>query len=550
MVNGSNQQPIFILPEGALRTQGKDAQRVNIMAARAVADTVRTTLGPKGMDKMLVDSLGDVVITNDGVTILEEMEIEHPAAKMMVEVAKTQEEEVGDGTTTAVVIAGELLKKAEELIDQDVHPSIISKGYRLAELKAKEILEKLGIEIEKTDKAILEKIAMTAMTGKSAETAREQLAKILVSAVNQVEEIEDKKTIVDLDNIKIEKKTGGSIDDSELINGILIDKERVNSNMPKRINNPKILLLDSALEMKETETDAQIRITSPDQLKAFLDQEEVMLKDMVNKVITTGAKVLFCQKGIDDVAQHYLAKNGIFAARRVKKSDMEKLAKATGAKIVSELDEISADDFGTAGVVEEKKIGGESMTYVKECKNAKAVTILIRGGTDHVIDEIERAIVDALGDLSAVIEYKFVVAGGGAPEIEVSKGLMKYAETLTGREQLAVKGFAKAMESIPRTLAENAGIDPIDTLVDLKAKHEKKEKWAGVNVIKGTTGDMWKLGVIEPLKVKTQAISSASEVAIMILRIDDVIAAGRLNRGGEGHGMPPGMGGMPGMPGM
>ncbi len=534
----NQQQPIYILPEGALRTKGRDAQRVNIMAARAVADTVRTTLGPKGMDKMLVDSIGDVVITNDGVTILEEMEIEHTAARMMVEDAKTQEVEVGDGTTTAVVVAGELLKKAEELLDQEVHPSVIAKGYRLAEIKAREILQKLGQKIERKDKITLKKIAITAMTGKSAENAREKLANIVVDAIMQVED----GNVINLDNIKIEKKTGGSTDDSELIQGILIDKDRVHPNMPRRLENPKILLLDVALEIKETENDAQIRITSPDQLRAFIDQEHSMLKEMIEKVISIGANAVLCQKGIDDTAQYFLAKKGIFAARRVKRSDIEKLSKATGANIVSNLDEMSAKDLGTAGVVEEQKISGESMTYVKDCKFAKAVTILVRGATDHVVDETERAITDALGDLRAVIENQMIVAGGGAPEMELSRELSKYAESLTGREQLAVMSFAKSMEVIPRTLAENAGIDPINTIADLKSKHDAGKRWYGVDVLIGKPSDMWELGVIEPLKVKTQAISSASEVAVMILRIDDVIAASKLSKGSS---MPPG--GMPDM---
>jgi len=544
----SNQtgQPIFILPEGVLRTQGKDAQRLNILAAKAVADTVRTTLGPKGMDKMLVDSLGDVVITNDGVTILEEMEIEHPAAKMMVEIAKTQEEEVGDGTTTAVVIAGELLKQAEELLNQNIHPTILAKGYRMASIKATEILNEIGIKVSHEDVETLEKIAMTAMTGKSAEAARKKLAKLLVKAIKQVIEEEEGKTIIDLDNIKLQKITGGSIDDSELIQGIVIDKEKVHSNMPRIVKQPRILLIDTPLEMKETETNAEIRISSPEQLKSFLAQEESMLKEMVDKIKKSKANVVFCQKGIDDIAQYYLAKAGILAVRRVKKSDMEKLAKATSAKIVSNLDDISEKDLGKAGVVQERKTGDEAMIYVEECENPKAVTILIRGSTEHVVDEVERAIEDALGDLAAVIREGVVVAGGGAPEIELSKRLSEYAETLSGREQLAVKAFAKSLEVIPRTLAENAGIDPINTLVELKAKHEEGQVWAGIEVFSGNVIDMKEQGVIEPLKVKSQAISSAAEVAVMVLRIDDVINSKKQHS--ESSGSPPGMAGMhPGM---
>jgi len=518
-------QPILILPENYSRIIGKDAQRTNIMAARVVAETVRTTLGPKGMDKMLVDSLGDITITNDGVTILEEMEITHPAAKMLVEVAKTQEEEVGDGTTTAVVIAGELLKQASELLDQEIHPTIIAKGYRIAADKAEEVLNQFAVDVKPNDKETMKKIAMTAMTGKSAEMAREKLANLLVEAVMQVTEEKDGKKMIDLDNIKIEKRTGGGIDDTELIHGIVIDKERVHSDMPRVVKNAKILLIDTAIEVKETETDAQIRITSPDQLQAFLEQEERMLRDMVEKIKKSGANVVFCQKGIDDLAQHLLAKAGIYAVRRVKKSDMEKLAKATGARIVSDLDDVEKKDLGYAGLVEERKFGEDALTFVTECKNPKAVTILVRGGTEHVIDEIERAIEDALGDLASVIECGKIVPGGGAPEIEVAKHLTDFAEKLSGREQLAVKAFAKALEIIPRTLAENAGLDPIDMLVELKASHESGKKNYGLDVFEGKVVDMLERGVVEPLEVKTQAIKSASEAAIMILRIDDVIAA-------------------------
>ncbi len=523
----NNQQPIFILPESALRTQGKDAQKSNIAAARAIAETIRTTLGPKGMDKMLVDSMGDVVITNDGVTILEEMEIEHPAAKMMVEVAKTQEEEIGDGTTTAVVIAGELLKQAEELLDQNIHPSVLTRGFRLAGIKAKEVLEKIGEKININEKEILEKIAITAMTGKSAEASRHHLAELIVKAIQQVSEEKEDKIVIDLNNVKVEKRTGGSIDDSELVHGVVIDKEKVHSNMPSTVPSAKILLLDSALEVKETENDAQIRINSPEQLKNFIQQEEAMLKEMAENIKELGATVVFCQKGIDDIVQHYLAKYGIFAARRVKKSDMEQLSKATGAKIISNLKEATSKDLGNAGLVEEKKIAGESMIFISDCKNPKAVTILIRGSTEHVIDEVERAVKDALGDLSAVIESGMVVAGGGAPEMELAKELDNYAESISGREQLAVKAFSKALEIIPRTLAENAGIDPLNTIVELKSKHENGKKWEGIEVNKGKTIDMWEEGVLEPLKVKQQAITSATEVAIMILRIDDVISSKR-----------------------
>ncbi len=534
----NNQQPIFILPEGYKRQMGKDAQRTNIMAARIVAETIRTTLGPKGMDKMLVDTLGDVVITNDGVTILKEMEIEHPAAKMMVEIAETQEEEVGDGTTTAVILAGELLKRAEDLLDQEIHPTIIAHGFEMAADKAAEILEKIAIKINPDETEMLEKIVKTAMTGKGSIAIREKLNKIIVSAVKEVAEKTDEGIVIDVDNIKLEKKTGGGVSDTELIKGITIDKERVHSEMPKTVKDAKILVIETPLEAKETGSDTQIRINTPEQLKAFIAEEENQLKDMVEKIKSVGANVVFCQKGIDDVAQHFLAKEGIYACRRVKRSDIEKLAKATGAKIVSTIDDLSESDLGYAGLVEERKISGEAMTFVRNCKNPKAVTILIRGGTEHVVDEVERAIQDAIGDLASVLENSKIVAGGGAPEIEVAKEIRKFAASLGGREQLAAQAFADAMESIPRTLAENAGLDPIDMLVNLKAAHEEGKLWAGIDIAKGEIVDMLNGDVIEPLKVKTQAIKSASEVAIMILRIDDVIAAGKLSKDNMPQSMP------------
>lgn len=543
MTNGQG-QPIYILAEGTNRTLGRDAQRNNIMAAKLVAETVRSTLGPMGMDKMLVDSLGDVVVTNDGVTILEEMKVEHPAAKMLVEVAKTQEKEIGDGTTTAVVLAGELLKNAERLLDQEVHPTVIVKGYRIAADKAQVILNNIAETISIKDLDLLKKIAGTAMTGKGAESAKEVLSNLAVKAVVQVAEGND----IDLENIKLDKKIGGGIEDSELINGIILDKEKVNPNMPRNVKNAKIALIDCAIEIKSTETEAKIQISSPDQMEAFLQQEERMLKKMADKVIATGANVVFCQKGIDDTVQHYLAKAGIYAARRVKKSDLEKLAKATGARISTNLDDLSPDYLGYAGVVEEVKIGDEEMSYVKECKNPKAVTLLIRGGTQHVVDEVQRAMTDALGDIRAAIRDGKVVAGAGAPEVELARNLRLFSNTLSGREQLAVLAFADSVEIIPRTLAENAGLDPIDMLTDLKNKHDKGEKWAGINVFSGKVVDAWKAGVIEPLRIKTQAVKSASEVAEMILRIDDVIAASGSGRSAPSHGgMPPGMGGMEGM---
>lgn len=533
-------QPIFILPEGTQRSTGKNAQRTNIMAAKMVAETVRTTLGPKGMDKMLVDTLGDVIVTNDGVTILEEMTIEHPSAKMIVEVAKTQENEVGDGTTTAVVLAGELLKRAEELLDQNIHPTVIAKGYRMANERSQKFLRTMAEPLNEKDIATLQKIAITAMTGKGAESAKDKLATLAVKAVLQVMEHEADKPIINLDDIKIEKKVGASYDDSELINGIVVDKERVHSAMPRIVKQAKIALVDSALEIKNTEIETKIQITEPSQLQAFMQQEETMLRVMVDKVEKSGANVLLCQKGIDDLAQHYLAKKGIFAVRRVKKSDMEKLSRATGANIITNLDDLTKQDLGYAGIVEELKVGDEQMTYVRDCRNAKSVTLLLRGGTEHVVDEIKRAMEDAVGDLAAAIKDGKVVAGAGAVEMEIAREIRKYANTFSGREQLAVKAFADTMEIIPRTLAENAGLDPIDVLADLKAAHDKGQKWAGINVFTGKTMDAWKEGVIEPLKIKTQALSSASEVAIMILRIDDVIAAGSKGSGGPPSGPPPG----------
>ncbi|MCH8004079.1 MAG: TCP-1/cpn60 chaperonin family protein [Nanoarchaeota archaeon] len=536
-------QPIFILPEGSQRTVGREAQRNNIMAAKAVAETVRTTLGPKGMDKMIVDSLGDVTVTNDGVTILEEMNIEHPSAKMIVEVAKTQEDEIGDGTTTAVVLAGELLKNAEELLDKDVHPAVIARGYRMAESKAQEILNQLGERA--TNETVLKQIAQTAMTGKGAEYSKDTLATLAVKAVQMVVE---ENNHVDKDNIKIEKRTGGSVEDSELIKGIVIDKERLSPGMPRVVKDAKIALIDREIEIKKPEIDANIQIKTPDQMQGFLDQEEKMLQDMVEKITSTGANVVLCQKGVDDVAIHFLAKKGVYAVRRVSESDMKKMAKATGAKIVNNLKDLSKDDLGNAGTVEEKKVGDEEFTYIMDCKNPKAVTLLIRGGTEHVTNEIERAVTDAVGDVAAALKTGLVVAGAGAPEMELAMALTRYANSLSGREQLAVEAFANAMEVIPRTLIENAGLDPIDTMTDLKAAHTKKQKWAGIDVFSGKVMDAWKKGVIEPLKIKTQAVSSAAEVAVMVLRIDDVIQSSGSKGGGEGGTPPGGMGGMP--PGM
>jgi thermosome len=524
-MENKNVQPIYILPEGTRRETGRSAQANNIMAAKIVGETVRTTLGPKGMDKMLVDELGEVTVTNDGVTILEEMHIEHPAAKMIVEIAKTQEDEVGDGTTTAVVLAGELLKKAEELLEQKIHPTIITKGYRLAAERAQMILNNLAQPCKPSDRVLLKGIATTAMTGKGAENAKETLAPLIIEAVLSIAE-EKERIEVDLNNIKIETRAGSSIEDSELIKGIVLDKERVNSEMPKSLTHAKIALIDSALEIKDTETEAKIQITQPEQMQAFLDMEENMLRKMVTKIKNSGATAVFCQKGIDDVAQHFLAKEGIFAVRRVKKSDMQRLAKATGAHIITNLDDLSSSHLGSAGMVEEESVGEDPMIFVKDCVNAKSVTVLVRGSTEHVIDEVKRALEDAMGDLAAALKSGKIVAGAGAPEVELSRHLMKYAESLSGREQLSVKAFAEAMEIIPKTLAENAGLDPIDILVEMKAAHDRGHTWAGINVFTGKVMDAMEEHVIEPLKIKTQAVSSASEVAILILRIDDVIASG------------------------
>ena len=540
--NQGGQQPILILPESTFRSMGKSAQLNNIAAAKMVADTVKSTLGPKGMDKMLVDSMGDIVITNDGVTILEEMQIEHPAAKMIVEVAKTQNEEVGDGTTTATILTGELLKKAEGLIEQNIHPTVITKGFKLAKEKSLEILNDISINITANDTEELKKIAVTAMTGKSVERTSVHMADLAVEAIRMVQE--DGK--IDIDNIQIEKKQGGSIEDTELIKGIIIDKEVVHSGMPKKVMNCKIALIDSAFEIEKPETDARINITSPDQLQSFLDQEDSILKRMVEKVVNSGCNVLFCQKGIEDIAQHFLAKNGIMVARRVKKSDMEKLAKATGGNMVTNISDLNAEDLGHAGLVEEIKIAGSQMIFVRDCKDPKAVSILIRGGTEHVVEEVERAMKDAIGGVASALEVGKVVVGGGAPEEAAAKGLREFSQGYSGREQLAILAFSEALEVIPRTLAENAGIDPIDVLVGIRAAHEKGMTKAGVNVFTGQIEDMGALGVIEPLKIKTQAIKSAAEATEMLLRIDDIVAAGKLDKGGAG--MPPGMGGMGGMP--
>ena len=543
MTNQNQYQPIFILPEDTKRTSGKDAQRNNIAAAKAVAQTVRTTLGPKGMDKMIVDAMGNIIVTNHGVTILTEMQIEHPAAKMVVEVAKTQEDAVGDGTTTAVVLAGELLKKAEDLLDQNIHPTILAKGYRLAEAEAQKILNSIAEPVSLENEDLLNSIAITAMTGKGAEANKEKLASLIVKAVKLVAEKAENKFIFNPQDIKIEKRVGESSEHSELIEGIVLDKEKAHPGMPNKVLNAKVALLDASLEIKNTEIEAKIQITDPQQLNSFLEQEEKTLREMVNKVKSSGATVLFCQKGIDDLAQYFLAKEKIFAVRRVKQSDMEKLARACGAKIVNNWKELSAEDLGKAGLVREEKVGEEETVFVEKCPNPKSMTLLVRGGTEHVAEEIKRAVTDAVGDLSAALKDGKVVAGAGAVEMELAKNLKQYSSTLSGREQLAVQAFAETMEIIPRTLAENAGLDPIDVLTKLRAAHDRGQKWAGIDVFSGEVIDAWKNKVIEPLKIKTQALGSAAEVAEMILRIDDVVLGGK---GSQGRPMMP-PGGMEGM---
>jgi len=536
--------PVLVLREGSSRSRGKEAQHSNIMAAKVVAETVKSALGPKGMDKMLVDSFGDVTITSDGRTILDEMDIQHPAAKMMVEVAKTQDNEAGDGTTTAVIISGALLDKAEELINKNVHATIIIDGYKKASDRALKTLEKIAIPVDLSLQGYLKKAAITAMASKLVAEHRGYLADLAVKAILQVAEKEAGKYKADVDDIKVEKKPGESVRETKLINGIVLDKEVVHSGMPKRVENPKIALLDSALEIEKTEFDAKINIESPEQMDAFLKQEETMLREMVDKITATGVKVLLCQKGIDDMVQHFLSRKGILVVRRIKKSDMEKLSKATGGKIITNLDDINPADIGYASLVEERKIGNDKMTFVEGCKNPRAVTILIRGGTERIVDEAERSLHDALCVVRDIVEEPKVLAGGGAPELEVSRALKKYAGTLPGREQLAVECFAEALETIPLTLTENAGLDPIDILSELRARHEKGETWTGIEVHSGKVQDMTQAGVFEPLAVKKQIIKSATEAASMILKIDDVIAAGKMKTPPTPPGGPPGMGGM------
>ena len=544
----SGQQPIIILKEGTQREKGKGAQMNNIMAARAISDAVKSTLGPKGMDKMLVDSMGDATVTNDGATILKEIDVEHPAAKMIVEVAKAQDEECGDGTTSAVILTGELLKYAGDLLEQNIHPTVITHGFKLASEKSIEVLDKLAIPIKPSDKKTLRNIAMTSMSSKGASASKEILADVVVDAVTSVVEKTDGETYIDMDNIQIQKKHGGVIEDTNIIKGIILDKERVHDGMPKNVKNAKIALVNAAIEVKKTEVDARIQIQDPTQLQAFLDEEEGMLRKMVDSIKKSGANVLICQKGIDDLAQHFLAKAGIFSVRRAKKSDMEKLSKSTGATVVANLDDLTSKDLGAAGNVEEKKIGDDKMTFITGCKNPKAVSILIRGSTEHVVDELERGLHDALFVVKVALEDGKMTAGGGAAATSVSMVLRDYAPSVGGREQMAIEAFANAMEVVPKTLAENAGLDPIDMMIEMRRTHKKGNKYAGIDVNNGKVSDMLKNNVVEPLRVSVQEVQASTEAATLILRIDDVIAS-KSGGGGAPPGMPPGgMGGMP--PGM
>jgi len=520
-------QQVIILKEGTSRATGRDAQHASIAAARIIGESVKSSLGPMGMDKMLVDGFGDVTITNDGATILDEMDVQHPAAKMLVEVAKAQDDEVGDGTTTAVVLTGELLNKAEQLLEKDVHPTIIVDGYQIAAEKALEILENIAIKVDPTDKSMLKKVASISVATKMLAEYADEVSDFCVRAILEVAEKDAKGYKVDIDDVKVEKKPGESLSDTRLIQGVLLDKEVVHPGMPKRVENAKIVLLSCPLEVEKTEFDAKLNIKNPDQMKAFLDEEEKMLREMVDKIVSAGANVAVCEKGIDDLAQHFLAKKGVLAVRRVKQSDMEKLVKATGARMVTSLEDLGSKDLGYAQLVEERKIGDDKMTFVEGCKNPKAVTVLVRGGTERIVDEAERAVHDALCVVRDVVVNPKVVAGGGAPEAEVAKRLRAYADKLSGREQLAVQAFAESLESIPMVLAENAGMDPIDTQVELRTKHEQGILWAGIDPFKRKVADMARQNVYEPLAVKLQLVKSASEAAAMILRIDDVIAASK-----------------------
>lgn len=529
--------PIILLREGSKQSRGRDAQRNNISAAKLIAEIISSSLGPRGMDKMLVDSIGDVTITNDGATILKEMDVQHPAAKMMVELAKATDSEVGDGTTSAVVLAGALLEKAEWLIDNDIHPVIIADGYKKASKYATNLLAEIAQKINPKDSKILEKVATTAMGTKLVSIDAEDLAKIVVDAALSItEDMKDGHKVV-LDNIKVEKKAGGAISDSQLINGIVLDKEIVHSGMPKKVDNAKIALINAALEIKKTEFDAKINISNPNQIKSFMEEENSILKEMVDKIKSTQTNVVLCQKGIDDIVQHYLAKSNILAVRRIKESDMAKLAKATGARIVGNISDLSEKDLGLAQNVEEKQIEEDKWVFIEGCKNPKAVSLLIRGATQRVVDEADRSIHDALMVVKDVIEKPMILQGGGSPEAYLAENLRSWSKTLSGREQLAVEKFSEALESIPIALARNAGINPIDAITQLRAKQSAGEKYAGVDISECKIGDMEKLQILEPLKVKEQIIKSATETANMILRIDNVIAS---KSSSSSSGMPQG----------
>ncbi len=559
MAQQMGNQPLIVLSEESQRTSGKDAQSMNVTAGKAVAESVRTTLGPKGMDKMLVGSSGSVVVTNDGVTILDEMDIEHPAANMVVEVAQTQEDEVGDGTTTAVVIAGELLSKAEDLLDQDIHATILAQGYRQAAEEAKSALEEIAVEVDTDDTETLEGVAQTAMTGKGAESAKNQLGGLVVEAIRSVADDDE----IDTDNVQVETVVGGSIDESELIEGVVVGKDRVHDNMPPIKEEADIALLDTAIEVPETELDTEVNVTDPNQLQEFLDQEEEQLREMVDSIVAAGADVVLCQKGIDDMAQHYLAEEGILAVRRAKQSDIQALSRATGARVISNIEDITADDLGFAGTVAERQLDDDDKLFIEDVDDARSVTLVLRGGTEHVVDEVERAIEDALGVVASTLQDGKVLTGGGAPETALSLSLRDFADSVGGREQLAVEAFADAIDVVPRTLAENAGLDPIDSLVELRSQHDAGNNTVGLDAERGEVGTL-EGDAVEPLGVKTQAIESATEAAVMLLRIDDVIAAGDL-KGGSGDdddddaapggpgggmgGMGGGMGGMGGMGG-
>jgi len=529
--------PVLVLKESALQEKGRDAQKNNIMAAKMVCDIVKSSLGPRGLDKMLVDSLGDVTITNDGATILKEIDAQHPAAKMMIEISKTVDSEVGDGTTSSVIFAGTLLAKAEELLKKDVHSSVIIEGFQAASEKALEILSEISKKVTPDDRETLLKISSTSMESKLISEDSEPLSKIVVDAIMNITETTNDKPSVDLDNLKVEKKAGGSIQDTTLIKGIVLDKEVVHSGMPTKIQQAKIALLNTAMEIEKTEMSAEIRINDPTQMQMFLEEENRMIKTMVDKIHSIGANVVICQKGIDDMAQHFLSKHGILAVRRVKESDMTKLAKATGARITSSIEDISEKDLGAANLVQQKKVESDKWVFIEGCKNPQSVTLLIRGGSQRVVDEVDRSIHDALMVVKDVIEKPEIVAGGGAPEAVLASFLKDWSERFEGRQQLAINKFAEALEVIPLTIAENAGMDPIDTMVKLRAKQSEGKKWTGINAREGKVADMLSLNIVEPVVVKEQIIKSATEAASMILRIDDVIAIS----GGSGGGMPPGM---------